>query len=442
MNLFKNIRNFVFWLLDTLKGSKIKNELKDINDSFNLKSYKDLQNKNAIVLEKLLSITVESSRFYAKYKNYTSLNDFPVINKLIIKKNFESINIESENSSDFISLSTSGSTGIPFEIFQTKEKKVRNMADTLFFAESAGFSLGDKLLYLRLWSAYYKKPSLIAKLQNIEQLNVEDFKEDYMKELFIRLQSDKSPKGWLGYPSAFEKMCNYLEKNNSKPLNCNVKSIIAMAEPLFDDIKKKMEFYFQNPVVSRYSNVENGIIAQQIPGKDYFKINWASYIVELLDFDKNIPVKNGELGRIVLTDLYNHATPMIRYDTGDVGSFIVDKTCDGNDFPMFKSVQGRITDILRNPDGEVVSPFIIHAILHTYPELTQVQLVQKTVYEYTFKINCEGKFDREKEFLDFFKTYLGKKAVLDAEYVDEIPLLKSGKRKLIVNLVETPATNE
>lgn len=435
MNLLNNIRKFAFWSLDKLKGSKIKIELKDIKDSFNLKSYKDLQNRNVIVLEKLLSTTVECSRFYEQYKNYTSLNDFPVINKSIIKENFKSINIESKDSSDFISVSTSGSTGTPFKIYQTKGKKARNTADTLFFAESAGFTLGEKLLYLRLWAAYYKKPSLIAKLQNIEQLDVEDFKDSYMEDLFINLQKDSSPKGWLGYPSAFEKMCNYLDKKKSSPLNCNVKSIIAMSEPLSISTKKKMEFYFQNPVVSRYSNVENGIIAQQLPNSDFFKINWASYIVELLDFEKDVPVKEGELGRIVLTDLYNLATPMIRYDTGDVASFIIDKDT-GNDFPMFKNVQGRITDILRNPEGEVVNPFIIYNNLYRYPELIQVQLVQKTVNQYTFKINCKGQFNREEEFLNFFKTYLGEEAILDAEYVDEIPLLKSGKRKIIVNLVK------
>lgn len=435
MGFKENIRRKSFWFVDTLKGGEIQNNLTDIGSDYSCTNFNQLQQKKQPVLDRLLSTTAKSTEYYKPYITYNALQDFPVVNKSIIKENFEAINIRPKKSSDFISVSTSGSTGTPFKIYQTKGKKARNTADTLFFAESAGFTLGEKLLYLRLWAAYYKKPSLIAKLQNIEQLDVEDFKDSYMEDLFINLQKDSSPKGWLGYPSAFEKMCNYLDKKKSSPLNCNVKSIIAMSEPLSISTKKKMEFYFQNPVVSRYSNVENGIIAQQLPNSDFFKINWASYIVELLDFEKDVPVKEGELGRIVLTDLYNLATPMIRYDTGDVASFIIDKDT-GNDFPMFKNVQGRITDILRNPEGEVVNPFIIYNNLYRYPELIQVQLVQKTVNQYTFKINCKGQFNREEEFLNFFKTYLGEEAILDAEYVDEIPLLKSGKRKIIVNLVK------
>tara|TARA_R110002124_G_scaffold109790_2_gene263244 strand:- start:90 stop:716 length:627 start_codon:yes stop_codon:yes gene_type:complete len=208
-----------------------------------------------------------------------------------------------------------------------------------------------------------------------------------------------------------------------------------MSEPLSESVASKMEYYFQNPVVSRYSNVENGIIAQQIPKTDYFTINWASYIIEILDMEKDIPAKQGEIGRIVLTDLYNLATPMIRYDTGDVGSFIIEQNLN-NGFPMFKSVAGRITDILRNTDGEIVNPFIIYNNLYRYPELDQIQLIQNSNRTYTFRINCTGTFIREKEFLNFFKGFLGQDAIVTVEYVNEIPLLKSGKRKIIVNLTK------
>ena len=429
------LRNKAFWALDKLKGNSLKNDIEDIKSCFDLSSFELLQKRNEPILNKLLSEAVCNTAYYQSYKGFKHLSDFPVVNKLIIKNNFEEINIKQKNSSKASSVSTSGSTGTPFKIYQTKRKKTRNTADTIYFANSAGFTIGDKLLYLRLWAAYYKKNWILAKLQNVDQLDVEDLKDDYINKLISRLQKDNSPKGWLGYPSAYEKLCNYLDKTNSNPLNCNIKSIISMSEPLSESVASKMEYYFQNPVVSRYSNVENGIIAQQIPKTDYFTINWASYIIEILDMEKDIPAKQGEIGRIVLTDLYNLATPMIRYDTGDVGSFIIEQNLN-NGFPMFKSVAGRITDILRNTDGEIVNPFIIYNNLYRYPELDQIQLIQISNRTYTFRINCTGTFVREKEFLNFFKGFLGQDAIVTAEYVNEIPLLKSGKRKIIVNLTK------
>lgn len=432
MSLANTLRSHLFWVIDALKGNGIKHHLKDIEHSFGVSSFELLQRKNAKLLNELLLLATKQTEFYKKYANFKSLEDFPVVNKAVIKNNFDQINILPNNTSGIIKVSTSGSTGTPFRINQTQDKKTRNTADTLYFADLSGFKIGHKLLYLRLWAAYYKKPYLLAHAQNINQIDVEDLTDDYLDKLFKKLQKDKSPKGWLGYPSGFEKICNYLEKINSSPIEANIQSIIAMSEPLSKEIRDKMAYYFKNPVVSRYSNVENGIIAQQLPNEDNFTINWASYHVELVDLEKDIPVKLGQLGRIVVTDLYNKATPMIRYDTGDVGSFSISE----KGFPVFNVIQGRITDILRNPKGEIVNPFVIYNNLYRFPELNQVQLIQKATNDYLFKLNIREDFHREQEFIAFFKTYLGKDANINTEYVTDIPLLKSGKRKIIVSLLK------
>lgn len=36
-----------------------------------------------------------------------------------------------------------------------------------------------------------------------------------------------------------------------------------------------------------------------------------------LKMDSDEPAEDGELGRIVITDLYNYAFPILRYDNGD-----------------------------------------------------------------------------------------------------------------------------
>ena len=68
-----------------------------------------------------------------------------------------------------------------------------------------------------------------------------------------------------------------------------------------------------------------------------------------------------------------------------------------------------------------------------YQELKQCQLIQKAHGTYGFKLNTEKAFLREEEFIAEFKEYLGKDANISIEYVDEIPLLASGKRRVMVN---------
>ncbi|PQV50145.1 phenylacetate-CoA ligase [Jejuia pallidilutea] len=432
MHFGTRVRNTAFWTLDYLKGGKIKTNLKDIEHSLNNLSFEALKAKNKKVLNVLLDTAVTRSIFYSKYKGYKNLRDFPVLNKGDIKAQFNSITLQELNKEDLNKVSTSGSTGTPFSIYQSKLKQIRNTADTLYFAKDSGFTLGEKLLYLRLWSKYYRKNRIIAYLQNIEQIHIEDLDDAGIKRLLNKLERTKVPMGWLGYASGFEKICKYLEKNNAAKIDCKINSAIAMSEAITDVVKQKMDFYFNCSTVSRYSNVENGIIAQQTKNSNNFKINWASYIVEVLEMHSDNPAKKGELGRIVITDLYNLSTPMIRYDTGDVG--VLGECNTNNDFPVLKTIHGRISDMLIDTSGNVISPFVVHTTLYEYSELEQFQIIQNGKKDYILKINCiNNKFTKEAHFLKFFKNVLGEDANLKIEYVKEIPVLKSGKRKIVVN---------
>ncbi|WP_108424741.1 phenylacetate--CoA ligase family protein [Flagellimonas amoyensis] len=427
-SLSNQIRQFAFWAKDAIKGGEIKSNLQDIEESFALESFQALEKKNDKYLHGLLKKATSKTKFYAHLKGQESLHNFPVVDKNVIRANFDDLQMDTSSHTVF----TSGSTGTPFMVHQTQKKKSRNTADTLYFAGRAGYVLGDKLLYLRLWSKKLKKKRFLATLQNIVQLDIENLEEQQIKDLLKGLQKDNSKKGWLGYPSGLEKICDYLDSTNSGPLDCNIGSIIGISENLSGHVKSKMGHYFGVPMVSRYSNTENGILAQQPMGSDYFTINWASYIVEILDFNEDSPVKNGELGRIVITDLFNEATPMIRYDTGDVGSMSIKPE---HPFPVLNTVEGRQSDILFDTKGALVSPFKIMSIVLDFPEVRQLQVIQTDISKYTVKVNNDGKFDRETELSSILRSYVGNDAHITVDYVDEIPSLSSKKQKISRNLL-------
>ena len=68
-----------------------------------------------------------------------------------------------------------------------------------------------------------------------------------------------------------------------------------------------------------------------------------------------------------------------------------------------------------------------------YSELKQFQFAQKDKKEYTFRLNPWTTFSQEKELIADSKTYLGNDANVNIEYVEEVPLLSSGKRKQVIN---------
>lgn len=422
----------MFEALDKANGRPIQSHLSEIELLMGLEDFELLKEKQRPVLENLLDTATQKSPFYSEYKGCSRLADFPVLDKVDIKENFTAITMPLRKS-EYVRVSTSGSTGTPFQIFQSGGKRRRHLADTLYFGSKAGFEIGHQLLYLRFWAAYYRKPWWKAFLQNINQIDVEELSDQYLYRLLDRIKSDGSPKAWLGYPSGFDKIIRYIEKRQMDPLDCNVQAIIGMSEYFPEQTRDKMSFYFNCPAVSRYSNVENGIIAQQMRNESSFRINWASYVIEVLELKSNNPSKPGHPGRIVITDLFNYATPMIRYDTGDIG--VLERT--GKGLPELASIEGRKSDILTNTRGELISPFIFHASLEKYQELNQVQIVQDGM-NYTFRISTDQKpFKREKSFLEYYVPYLGEGASVHVRYVDEFPKLKSGKRRLIINLTES-----
>ncbi|MES2847881.1 MAG: CoF synthetase [Bacteroidota bacterium] len=424
-------REKIFWLFDTLKGAAIRRHYADI-----AMLLEGLQEATGTLKQQKLSSLVKhavaTTSFYQQYKNYSSLNHFPVISKTIIRENFESFVSAAFTKEQQIPTVTSGSTGTPFKVLHHADKKKRNSADTMYFAQKAGYRIGDKLMYMKIWSANNKKATLPGIMQNMVPVDVITFNDKEVSALIKQMESDNSNFAFLGYSSALELICQWLEKTNHGKVKAKLSSAISMSETLNDHTKNTIEKYFGVPVYSRYSNLENGILAQQVPGSaNRYLINTASYVLEIFKIDEDVPADAGELGRIVVTDLYNYAMPMIRYDTGDIGILSKDKDAAGNSY--LDVVEGRKLDLLYATDGTLVSSYIVYKNMWQYTEILQYQLVQYGPKDYLFKINMEGTFTQEEKLIQEFKQYLGADANFTVEYVDEIPLLASGKRKKIAN---------
>jgi phenylacetate-CoA ligase len=428
MRFLQLLRKYFFWIFDFLKGSPVRKHFYDVRNTIHNSNNNNLE-KN---LSKILIHTIQTTKFYNTLSLASQLEDFPVINKTIIRESFDSFLSDIFVLSELIPVVTSGSTGTPFKTYHDKNKKLRNSADTIFFASGAGFTVGDRLIYLKIFARQKMASPFHYWMQNIVPVDVIKLNDAQIAELIRQMEKSGSSFGFLGYSSALELVCQYLDKYHPEKVKTKVSSIITMSESLNEYTRITLEKYFNTKVVSRYSNLENGIIAQQeTNGNPRFLVNTASYHIEILKFDTDNPAKEGELGRIVVTDLYNYAMPMIRYDTGDIGSLERDVS-----YPAclyLSKVEGRKLDMLYDTKGSIVSSYIMYKNMWQYTDIKQYQLIQEEEKAYRFKINADASFNREAQLVAEFKTYLGSDAHFIVEYVDEIPLLDSGKRRKLVN---------
>ena len=430
--LAEKLRNKIFWSLDALKGGKLIAHYRDIAQILENYDTPESQKRRANLLKQLLKHASGTTEFYKEYKNIQNLEDFPVIDKCIIRDNFDAFQSTEYIDKSKQKVSTSGSSGTPFMVYQNSNKVIRNRADTIYLQGIVGFKIGYRLYYIRQWLEKYRLNNLTRRMRNIEMVNVADFSDNYLEKLIANLRKDTSTKVLLSYSSALREICNYLERVSAKPIETNISSIIAMAEGLSDDTRDKLIKYFNADVYLRYSNQENGILSLQLSKiNNSLQINWASYYIEILHPEKDIPVEYGELGRVVVTDLFNYCTPCIRYDTGDFAIM----TQDGaffNESPAFLRVEGRKMDIIYDTQGLVVSGYNIHH-LESHPDIRQFQFVQEDRAKYYIKLVTENRLKSEEIIINHFKTFLGTDASIEIVYVEEIKQLASGKRRLIIN---------
>ena len=419
--------------MDRIKGRSIFNnydEIKEINESTDQNL---VQNHQKNQIDKLLVYANTNIPFYRDLSN-KAIEDYPIVDKFILKNNLDQFLSRLLKKEKLNRMITSGSTGTPFVSYQDNKKKNRNTADALYFGNLAGYELGEALFYLKIWSTANSKSKITQSLQNIFPIDVIQLTGNNVKSLVDKMNVTVGNLHINGYASALEEICKYFDSQTDEVMKSNkVSSIIVQSEALSDQTKERLNRYYDCLPCSRYSNLENGIIAQQTLKKnDIFKINNASYYIEILKLDSNVPADAGELGRIVVTDLFNYAMPFIRYDTGDIGRFSVDEYGEIN-HQYLAEIQGRKLDLLLDTKGNIISSYIMYKNMFNYPEIDQYQLIQEGQKEYRFVISIKKKFLKEEILKNEFVSYLGNDAIFKVEYADEIPLLSSGKRRKIVN---------
>ncbi len=375
----------------------------------------------------ILDYARANTEFYASIES-SDITLFPVMNKRTLNENYDKIFVKSYADEKTHKMHTSGSTGIPFTVIQNIEKRWRHIADLKYFGELAGYKDHDPMCYLRA------KPTATEKEQaeqNIWQLDITSLSEENLTK-YYHIMVEKKCVALIAYPSTLETAVSFWMKKFPENQSA-VKSIISTSETLTTETREKLASYFGKDVKiqARYSNTENGILGQETDTEGDYLLNWASYYFEILKMDSDEPAVEGELGRIIVTDLYNKAFPMIRYDTGDVAKMVR----PANAFPYFTDLLGRRMDLIYDTKHEVVSPFLLCRTMRLSKGIEQWQFIQKTQNDYLIKIAVTEGHDRptcEKE-IEEFKRVLGTGSNVTIEYVDEIPVMNSLKRKLIVS---------
>ena len=164
-------------------------------------------------------------------------------------------------------------------------------------------------------------------------------------ERYVNTINSTKPELIRGYASSLYELCRYVERH--KVSLQSPKVIISSAESLSDTMRYSIQSTFGTKVYNFYGSREVSSLAGECENGLMHPFMFWNYL-EVLD-SQNQPVKEGEEGRIVVTNLFNYSMPLIRYDIGDM-AILVQEIAPVGICPTIKTVTGRVIDyfVLRN----------------------------------------------------------------------------------------------
>jgi phenylacetate-CoA ligase len=185
-----------------------------------------------------------------------------------------------------------------------------------------------------------------------------------------------------------------------------------------------------------YSSGEAGAMAIHCPDNRHYHIQSEVVIVEILD-ENSRPCRPGEVGRVVVTPLYNYATPLFRYEIGDYAEAGALCPC-GRGLPVLNRIMGRRRNLFTLPDGRRIWPsFNVrklgqivsirrHKFVQTAPDALDVLLVtDHPIYP-----------EQEDALTKIVVAALPIALKVAARRVPDIPRPESGKYEEFVSLVD------
>jgi phenylacetate-CoA ligase len=215
-----------------------------------------------------------------------------------------------------------------------------------------------------------------------------------------------------------------------------LREVRTIGETVSASLRSRCEDEFGIRTVDLYSAQEVGAIALQCPMSGLYHVQSESVIVEVLN-DDGMPCGEGEVGRIVLTDLHNFATPIIRYEIRDYAE--VGSACPcGRGLPTLTRILGRRRNMVTLPDGSQHWPSVgFHAFRDIAP-IRQYQAVQHSVDTVEMKLVVDEPLTRDQEALlcTVIQGALGYPFTLKFSYHHaELPKTRGGKFEEFMSMI-------
>jgi phenylacetate-CoA ligase len=374
-------------------------------------------------------------------RSFEDYRAVPVLTKDDLRSHAEDMVAEGFDRAALHRKQTSGSTGVSVEVFVDEAAQQWKRACTLRADEWSGWRLGERVA--KVWgNPEYVKHGWRGRLRNrlLERARYLDtlHMDEAALASFTHSLRKRPPALLFGHAHSLYLFAQYLREHGGAGFR--PKGIIATAMVLHDHERQTIQDVFVRPVTNRYGCEEVSLIACECERHQGLHINADGVFVEVLRPD-GTPAGPGELGAVVVTDLFNRAMPVLRYQVGDL-AVLSNRRCPcGRGLPLLERVEGRVADYVVLPGGRLISGIsLTENFAMLVPGLKQFQIVQEASQRFRFRIVRGAGFGPGslEEIRRLTRERFGPEAEYDCEYLERILPEPSGKYRFCISKVKNP----
>ena len=397
-------------------------------------------------LQRLLMHAYESSPYYAGRwgrigldpRELRQLNDFarwPIVTPAELRRHRDSIRSQAPGLR-FYAKSTSGSTGIPLTIEYDKGSLEHRMAAWFRAYAWAGAAPGVKQFYY--WNVPIIRRSITSRTKDAlhhwlyrrQVTSCMNFRSEDAERILWEYERARCPV-IVSFSRPLYELCRVLRDRGLRPTP--PQAIVVGAEKLYPFQRALIEDTFGAPVFETYGCREFMLVAAQCERRGGLHLTSEHLIVEIVD-DSGSPVPPGRPGRVVITDLYNHGAPFIRYDVGDVAIMAEEQCACGRGLPLLREVTGRTLETILTPDHRRVPGEVFVLVLKDAP-IDRYQVVQEAADRVVVRVQRDQAWPPEQQsaVLEPLRRVLGDRVALELEVVREIKESTAGKLHVVSN---------
>lgn len=373
---------------------------------------------------------------------FAVLDQFPITRKMHIRENWDQLQASNYKAEELLSSKTGGSTGMALQLrFDRRCEAYRNAA-ALRSDYWGGFRPGMRRGALwggppqavtwrqKIRSAWHDRTFYLDTIA-MDDMSVQRFAAEWRRQQGQAL---------FGHAHSIYMLAVFLEKmaiTDIKP-----QAIISTSMMLLEPERKLIERVLNCKVQDRYGCEEVGLIATQCDQFGNLHVNEDDLVVEILGEDDQ-PVRPGETGRVIVTDLNNYGMPLLRYQVEDMAQLAKQSCSCGRCGMQLSKITGRVADFLHKSDGSLVAGVsVVERTLTEVPGISQMQLVQHQLDYFEVNLVAAPSFNGKAaaDLVQRLRAIFGQHCRFEINRVERLSQTSSGKYRFAICKLEPQQT--